>query len=133
MLSLNLPAELVAELRAAARAATLSAAATFGLGGSVWEVLRPAGTGMGARALPPSGPDALCYVFRRRPARAAEAQPGPPVGAAPWGIVVVSGSVEPGDRLVSRAAAALQTTVTSLEPWYEYQQGDVEPLPHEGG
>lgn len=131
---LDLPTELIAELRASARAATLSAAAAFGLGGSVWEVLRAPASGMAARTLPPSGPDAMAYVFRRRPDRARQVEAGgAPGGAAPWGIVVVSGDIRPGDRLVSRASPTLKTTVKSLEPWYDYRQGDVDPLPHQGG
>lgn len=134
MQDLNLPTELVADIRASARAATLSAARTFGMGGSTWEVLRAAPSGMAARTLPPSGPDALAYIFRRRPTRAQPAGAGGvPVGAAPWGIVLVSGDVRTGDRLISRADSRMKTTVKSLEPWYDYAQGDVDPLPHTGG
>lgn len=123
--SLDMPADLIASLRDAARDADISAARTFGFGGSTWNADTPSGTGTGPRTLTPVG-QVYGLAFRQRPGPLSPTGAGTPVLADQWRFIALSGTVTPGMVLTSTVDSRYQFGVASIEPWYEYRRAELE-------
>lgn len=119
--SLDIPADLITELRDSAKDATISAARTFGFGGSTWDVGRPSGIGTGPRSLTSVG-TVMALAFRQRPGVTAPIGGGTPVLADAWRLIVLTGGVHPGDVIVSQADPRYGFDVGTIEPWYDYKR-----------
>jgi hypothetical protein len=123
--SLDLPADVITSLRDAARDADISAARTFGFGGSNWGLSRPSGVGVGAKSL--VSQDAIHgLAFRQRPGTLALAGGGTPVLADIWRFIVLDGDVQPGDVITSVADSDYEFGIASIEPWYQYERCELE-------
>ena len=125
MLDLTLSTELRAEVRDAARDATIAAARAFGFGGSTWQVERPSGAGIGERIRVPVAGTVQALCFRTRPSAAADVAGGAPALDERWEVIVLAGDVQARDVLVSTVDAT-EVRVQSLEAWYDYQRGTLE-------
>lgn len=123
--ALDLSADDMAVLRDAARDASVSAARTFGFGGSTWDADVPSGTGTGPRTLTPAG-TVHALAFRQKPGTTAPAAGGTPVLADTWRMIVLGGDVRPGMVLTSQADSRYRFGVASIEPWYEYFRAELE-------
>lgn len=123
--SLDLPADLIAELRSDARDASISAARTFGFGGSTWDADVPSGTGTGPRVLTPAG-QVHALAFRQRPATTAPAAGGTPMLADTWRMIILAGDVRPGMVLTSTTDSRYTFGIGTIEPWYEYFRCELE-------
>lgn len=123
--SLDLPADLIASMRDQARDAGVSAARTFGFGGSNWDAEVPSGTGTGPRVLTDAG-QVAALAFRQKPGVTAAAAGGTPVLDDVWRMIVLTGNVTPGMVLTSTADARYSFDVASIEPWYEYFRAELE-------
>ncbi len=125
MYSLDLPLDVIAQLRDAARDADISAARAFGFGGSNWGVERPSGVGTGARSLVDQG-TIHALAFRQRPGGLGVVAGGTPALADTWRMIVLAGDVLPGDVVTSEADDDYVFGVASLESWYEYTRAELE-------
>ena len=123
--SLDLPADLIASMRDQARDASISAARTFGFGGSTWDADVPSGTGTGPRVLTSSS-EVHALAFRQRPGVTARSAGGTPVLDDVWRMIVLSGTVVPGMVLTSQADDRYQFGVASIEPWFNYFRAELE-------
>lgn len=129
--SLDLPADAIASVQHAARDAAISAARTFGFGGSTWDVDRPLGGTTAARTLIDAG-TLHALAFRQRPGALTIAGGGTPVLGDVWRLIVLgaedalSGILRPGDRITSQADSDYIFTVASIEPWYDYFRCELE-------
>lgn len=119
--SLDIPADLIASLRESAKDATISAARTFGFGGSTWDAGRPSGIGTGPRALTSVG-TVMALAFRQRPGTTTPVGGGTPVLDDTWRLIVLEGALRPGDVLVSQSDPRYGFDVGTVEPWYEYKR-----------
>lgn len=131
MFDLRLPAELTAEIRAAAQDATIAAARAFGFGGSSWWVDRPSGSGTDTRVpvRQPTPVQALC--FRQKPSSLAATATGDPAGDELWRVIVLDQEtdIQPGDVLTSEVpSGGYAVRVDSLERWYDYARGEVSEV-----
>lgn len=131
MYSLDLPADVIASIRDRARDADISAARTFGFGGSNWDVERPIGVGMGVRTLTDAG-SIHALAWRQRPGSLTAAAGSTPVLDDTWRLIVLddtgamSGTLLPGDVITSAADSDYVFGIASLEPWYEYRRAELE-------
>lgn len=123
--SLDIPADLMASMRDTAKDANISAARTFGFGGSTWDAEVPSGQGTGPRTLTPAG-EVHGLAFRQKPGQTAPAAGSTPVLADVWRMIVLSGDVLPGMELTSQADARYRFGVGTVEPWYEYVRCELE-------
>ena len=123
--SLDLPADEMQSLRDSARDADISAARTFGFGGSTWDAGLPSGQGTGPRVLTSAG-EVHALAFRQKPGLTAPAAGGTPVLADVWRMIVLDGEVTPGMVLTSVADARYTFGVASIEPWYDYFRCELE-------
>jgi len=121
MYSLDLPLDVIAQIRDAARDADISAARTFGFGGSNWDVDRPSGVGIGSRTrIDVAAVAGLAYL----------AKPSPVVGdtsqarvlSDQWYFLLLSGTLKNQDVITSVSDTRYVFTVESLEAWYEYER-----------
>jgi len=124
--SLDLPADVIAAMRDDARDASISAARTFGFGGSTWDVDRPSGIGTGARSLARQAGALHALAFRQRPGGLGAVAGGTPALADTWRMIVLAGDLLPGDVVTSQADARYVFGVASLEPWYDYLRAELE-------
>jgi len=122
---LDLSQDQIDMMRASAQQATIQAARSFGFGGDTWHVSRTTGNGVTGAASSASAADVTGYAYRRRPGTLSPAAPTTPTLDDLWGFIVMSGTVEVTDVLVS-AADGTEIRVLSVEPWYSYQRCDVE-------
>lgn len=122
--SLDIPADLISELRDSARDASISAARTFGFGGSTWDVGRPSGIGTGPRTLTSVGA-VMALAFRQKPGVTAPVGGGTPVLADIWRLIVLEGALHPGDVIVSQADPRYGFDVGTIEPWYDYKRSEL--------
>lgn len=123
--SLDLPPDLIASLRDTARDADISAARTFGFGGSTWDAGVPSGQGTGPRSLTPAGV-VHALAFRQKPGATAPSAGGTPILNDVWRMIVLDGDVRPGMVLTSQADSRYIVTVESIEPWYDYFRAELE-------
>jgi len=125
--SLDIPADVIASMRDGARDATISAARAFGHGGSSWDVGRPSGIGTGPRTLTSVG-SVQALAFRQRPGVTAPAAGGTPLLADVWRLIVLDGSLRPGDVIVSQTDPRYGFDVGTIEPWYAYKRAELTRL-----
>jgi len=125
--SLDMDADLIASMRDQARDASISAARTFGFGGSTWDVGRPSGIGTGPRTLTSVGHIAA-LAFRQRPGVTEMAAGGTPVLADVWRLIVLEGTPRPGDVIVSQSDARYAFDIGTIEPWYDYKRAELTRL-----
>jgi hypothetical protein len=123
--SLDLPADIIASMRDQARDADISAARTFGFGGSNWDAEVPSGQGSGPRTLTPAG-QIHALAFRQKPGQIAGAAGGTPVLDDIWRMIILSGDVTPGMVLTSQADSRYKVGVASVEIWYDYFRAELE-------
>jgi hypothetical protein len=123
--SLDLPADLIASMRDTARDASISAARTFGLGGSTWDYAEPAGTGTGPKVLTSVG-TVQALAFRQRPGSLAAAAGGTPVLADVWRLIILDVTLSPGRVIISQTDSDYRFGIASVEPWYEYRRAELE-------
>jgi len=123
--SLDIPADVIASMRDGARDASISAARAFGFGGSTWDVDRPSGIGTGPRTLTSVG-TVHALAFRQKPGTAAPAAGGTPLLADVWRLIVLEGSLRPGDVVVSQSDPRYGFAVGAMEPWYDYFRCELE-------
>jgi hypothetical protein len=122
---LELTQDQIDQMRAAAQAATIQAARAFGFGGDTWHISRTEGNGVTGPVSSAAAADVTGYAYRRRPGSLAPAAPTTQALDDAWGFIVVSGTVQVNDVLTSAADGTI-VSVTSVEPWYDYQRCDVE-------
>lgn len=123
--SLDMDADLIASMRDDARDANISAARTFGFGGSTWGADAPSGTGTGPRVLTPAG-QVHGLAFRQNPGATAPVAGGTPILADVWRMIVLSGDLVPGMVITSVADSRYEFGITSIEPWYDYFRAELE-------
>lgn len=123
--SLDLPADLIASMRDAARDADISAARTFGFGGSTWDAEVPSGTGTGPRVLTPAG-RIHGLVFRQQPGQTAPTGGGTPILADVWRLILLDGELRPGMVITSTTDSRYAFGIGTIEPWYEYFRCELE-------
>lgn len=125
--SLDIPADLIASMQDTARDASVSAARTFGFGGSTWDTGRPSGIGTGARTLTSVG-QVAALAFRQKPGTPAAAAGGTPILADVWRLIVLQGALRPGDVIISQSDPRYGFDVGSIEPWYDYKRAELTRL-----
>lgn len=125
--SLDLPADLIASLRDGARDASISAARTFGFGGSTWDYAEPTGTGTEPKVLTAIG-SVQALAFRQKPGPLAGAAGGTPILADVWRLIVLEGTVKPGGVIVSQSDPRYMFGIDSIEPWYDYRRAELARL-----
>lgn len=123
--SLDLPADVIASMRDQARDADISAARTFGFGGSTWDAEIPSGQGTGPRTLTSAGV-VHALAFRQKPGQVAHSAGGTPVLDDIWRMIILDGDVVPGMELTSQADPRYKVGIASVEPWYEYFRAELE-------
>jgi hypothetical protein len=123
--SLDLPSDLIADMRAQARDADISAARTFGFGGAYWDAAVPSGTGTGTRVLTPVG-TVQALAFRQKPGQTAPSGGGTPLLDDVWRLIVLDGAVRPGMVLTSQDDPRYVFDVGTIEPWYDYSRCALE-------
>lgn len=122
--SLDIPADIIASMRDGARDATISAARTFGFGGSTWDYAEPLGSGTQPKVLTSVGA-VQALAFRQRPGGMAPAAGGTPVLADVWRLIVLEGTVKPGGVIVSQSDRDYAFELKSIEPWYQYKRAEL--------
>lgn len=123
--SLDLPADIIAGMRDSARDADISAARTFGFGGSTWDAEVPSGQGTGPRTLTPAG-TVHALAFRQKPGQVAPVTGGTPVLDDIWRMIILGGDVAPGMVLTSQSDSRYKVGIASVEIWYDYFRAELE-------
>lgn len=127
--ALDLPADVIASIRDAAKDASISAARTFGFGGSTWDYAEPAAgaTATGPKTLTTAG-TVQALAFRQRPGALAVTGGGTPILADDWRLIVLDGTVRPGGVIVSQDDDRYAFEVATVEPWYDYKRAELHRL-----
>lgn len=127
--SLDIPADLIASLRDSARDATISAARTFGFGGSTWDYAEPTtgATATGPKTLTAMG-TVQALAFRQKPGVAGPAAGTTPILQDVWRLIILEGTVRPGGVIVSQDDDRYRFSIGTIEPWYEYRRSELERL-----
>lgn len=123
--SLDLPADMIASMRDAARDANISAARTFGFGGSTWDAEAPSGTGTGPRVLTPAG-QVHGLAFRQKPGQTTPTGGGTPILADVWRFILLGGDLRPGMVITSQTDDRYVFGIGTIEPWFEYFRCELE-------
>jgi len=122
--SLDIPADITLSMRDGARDASISAARTFGFGGSTWDYAEPLGSGTQPKVLTSVG-TVQALAFRQRPGGLAAAAGGTPVLADIWRLIILDGTVKPGGVIVSQSDSDYAFELKSIEPWYQYRRAEL--------
>ena len=120
MFSLDLPLETIGTMQNLARDASISAARTFGFGGSNWSVQRPSGVGLGARTLVTVA-DIHGLAYLQRPSPLARLETTETLDDD-WKLILFDGTLKAQDVITSASDSTYTFTVISVEPWYDYDR-----------
>lgn len=124
--SLDLPADIIAQMRTAARDADVSAARAFGFGGPNWQVERPSGIGIGERTLT-SADNVMGLAFLPKPSPVVADIAAARVLSDDWQFLLLDGLLKAGDVITSVADSRYVFVVQSLEPWYDDTKAILKP------
>ena len=125
--SLDIPVDLMQDMRDTAKDANISAARAFGFGGSTWDYAIPSGQGTGPRTLTSVG-TVQALAFRQKSGGLASAAGGTPILADVWRLIVLQGNPRPGAVIRSQLDPRYAFGIGTIEPWYEYKRCELERL-----
>jgi hypothetical protein len=112
---------------AALRRIELRAFATEGVtvGGEQWSVARPTGVGIAPKTLAALDP-ITARVYHQKPGTVRTGSGGTLILDAAWRMLLIAGTVQPGDVITSVADPDYSFDVVSIEPAFDYPQCELE-------